>query len=170
MFSAVQNLLSFNKDPNRKDSTAILRKNRADNDGSGPEEKEAIVSEHRVSVSSALKFLEGFLEAKIDSSVHTESLRDQIIQSKWYNKEKAVNTQSRDLANKAYRHMAEIVKGRLSAGQKSGHDNLIDIYKLIQSLRELEQNGQEVLEIPADMSFMDAIQFAVKGNLKTTDR
>jgi hypothetical protein len=171
MFTTVQQMMGLGK-PREAESAdtrmGLLRRTedqgrkKQNNNDQVERQKIYDYEQSTISVQSALLFLEGFLEARLDTFFQDEdSVSKTENRKSWLNP--LVSNQNTSVANKAYRHAAEI-SGQSDAKvgkafKKS--EELRAIYQLIQDLRWLSDNGTEYLKIDTDSSFLEAISQAI---------
>ena len=171
MFQTVQQVTGFGK-PRETESTdahmGMRQKlgNQNNNKRRGSERqvdgKAFYDYEHNtISVQSALLFLEGFLEARLEG-VFREDHDDVASYAPWL--KVSVGNQNTSFAVRAYRHAAEI-SAKLRPIDRSTDtirsEELKSIYYLIQDLRILLDKGVEHLKIESGSGFLEAIAESV---------
>ncbi len=122
----------------------------------------------QISLRSALLFLEGFLEDRLERSTNTDDHEAEAKTAQpWLTRK--VSNENLQKANKVYGRASRL-SGGLFARRPKDHspEDLKTIYHLIQDLRALGHHGVETLKIESGLGFLDAIRRAVthlKSNL-----
>ena len=147
-----------NRLSNRNKNTPNKQNNFAQTPSQNDEQGELI------SVQSALLFLEGFLEARLDRALQ---ITDSAVrpQSNWLKFD--AQNQNTSLATKAYQHASEISKklrfsNRLPASNNSSEE-LKSIYMLIQDLRMLIDRDIYTLRLDQEDGFLAAVAKAISA-------
>lgn len=165
MFEAVQQIIGFGKarETENVDARMGMRKRLLDRDkrhehGHAPEGKAFYdYEQNTIAVQSALLFLEGFLEIRLDR-VFPESPSSPSSHASWFKME--IGNQSNSFATRAYKHAAELSE-KLRSSEPSADirkaEDLKSIYRLIQDLRTLVDQGVEHISIESGSGFLEAI-------------